>query len=152
MLKAYIVELLTKNSKIRYGLVALFSLALAGVIAYDRLNMNERIKAEKTVDCLALDQGCEIELRNLPYRIRTDAQIATGLPFVLYVEGGGVEMHATWKLNGLKVDPNFYHLASDGAERWKSRMVLPSSPQMRRDWVLHLEINARAVDINTTTH
>lgn len=151
MLKAYIVELLKKNNRIRYGLVVLLSLALVGVLAYDRLNKNERIKAERMFDCPALDQGCQIEVRNLPYQIRTDTPIAAGVPFVLRVEGGGVEMRAVWKIEGIKVDPNFYHLESDGAERWMSKMVLPSSSQMRRDWVLHLEINARAVDINTTT-
>jgi len=151
MLKAYIVELLARNNKIRYGLIALLSLALAGVIAYDRLNKNERIKAERSFDCPALDQGCQIEVRNLTYRIRSDTQIATGMPFVLHVEGGGVEMHASWKMSDVSVEPNFYRLESDGAERWKTTMILPASPQMRRDWILHLEINARAVDINTTT-
>ena len=60
------------------------------------------------------------------------------------------EMHAAWKIAGVDVDPNFYHLESDGVERWQSKMVLPSSPQPRHDWILHLEINARAVDINTS--
>lgn len=149
MLKPYFVDLLKRNNKLRYGLVVLLSLALIGVLAYDRINKDERIKAERSFDCPALDQGCLIEVRNLPYRISTDAPIAAGVPFVLRVEGGGVEMHAAWKIAGIDVDPNFYHLESDGVERWQSKMVLPSTPQPRRDWILHLEINARAVDINT---
>ncbi|MBS1227642.1 MAG: hypothetical protein H6R17_919 [Proteobacteria bacterium] len=152
MLKAYFVELLKKNNKIRYGLIALLSLVLVGVLAYDRLNKNERIKAENTFDCPDLDRGCQIEVRNLPYTIKTDTRVAAGVPFVLLVEGGGVEMHALWKMKDVDVDPNFYRLEADGLERWKSKMTLPSSPQTRHDWVLHLEINARAVDINTTTH
>jgi len=152
ILKPYVVELLTRNKKVRYGLAALLALTLIGVIARDRLCMGERIKAEKTIDCPTLDLGCQVEVRNLPYKIRTDAQIAMGTPFVLYVEGGGVEMRANWKMKDASVDPNYYHMESDGSDRWKAKMILPSSPQMRRDWILHLEINARAVDINTTAH
>jgi len=151
MLKPYVVELLTRNNKIRYGLLALLSLALVGVVTYDRLNKNERIKAENTFECPALEQGCQIEVRKLPYRIWSDAQITAGVPFVLYVEGGGVEMHASWKMKDASVDPNFYRLELDGDKRWQSKMILPSSPPLRRDWVLHLEINARAVDIDTTS-
>lgn len=152
MSKPYVIELLTRNNKIRYGLIALLSSALIGVIAYDRLNLSERITAEKTVDCPDLQQGCRIEVRNLPYAIKTDTPIATNMPFTLYVEGGGIEVNASWKMKDAKVAPNYYRLAFDGAERWQSPMILPSSPKMQRDWILHLEINARAVDITTLTH
>ena len=152
ILRPYVVELFRQNKKIRYGLVTVLTLTLFGVIAYDRLSMGERIEAEKTFDCPALDQGCQIEVRNLPYKVKTSMQIATGSPFVLYLEGGGVEMRATWKITGINVEPNYYHMESDGPARWKAKMILPSSPQIRRDWILHLEINARAVDIKTLAH
>ena len=152
ILRPFVLELLTGNKKIRYGLAALLTLTLIGVIAHDRLSKSERISAEKTVDCPALDQGCEITMRNLPYRIKTDMQIRAGMPFVLYIEGGGVEMHASWKIKGIDVEPNFYHMDVDGPDRWKAKMTLPRSPQSRNDWILHLEINARAVDINTMAH
>ena len=149
ILKPHIVEFLKKNNKIRFGLAALLTLVLIGVVAHDRLSKGERIKAERIFDCPALDQGCQIEVRNLPYKINTNMQMAIGSPFVLYVEGGGVEMHATWKKNGVDVEPNYYHMEYDGGDQWKAKMVLPSSPQGSGNWILHLEINARAVDINT---
>ena len=152
ILRPFVVAFLTQNKKIRYGLAIALTLTLAGVIAYDRLGTDERIAAERTVDCLTLDQGCEIKMRNLPYRIKTDMQIAAGMPFVLYVEGGGVEMHASWKMKDVTVEPNYYRLKLDGPDRWQARMTLPRSSQMRHDWILHLEINARAVDINTVAH
>ena len=152
ILRPLVVELLNRNGKLRYGLAGLLTLVLISVITHDRLSTRERIAAERTVDCPALDQGCEITMRNVLYRIKTDRQIHAGMPFVLTIEGGGVEMHASWKIKGVDVEPNFYHMEVDGPDRWKATMALPRSPQLRQDWILHLEINARAVDINTVAH
>ena len=152
ILRPFVVEFLTRNKKMRYIVATVLTLTLAGVVAYDRLSMRERIAAERTVDCPTLDQGCEIRMRSLPYRIRTDTQIAAGTPFVLYVEGGGVEMHASWKMKGADVEPNYYRLEPDDPDHWQARMTLPRTPQARNDWILHLEINARAVDVNTLAH
>jgi hypothetical protein len=152
ILRPFVVEFLTRNKKARYGMAGFLTLALIGVIAHDRLSTSERIAAEKTVDCPTLDQGCDITMRNLPYRIKTDTPIHAGIPFVLYIEGGGVEMRASWKIKGIDVEPNHYHMEADGPDRWKATMTLPRSPQLRYDWILHLEINARAVDVNTMAH
>ena len=151
LLKAFAAQWLQRNKKVRYGLVALLAATLVGSVAYDRLSTHERIAAERTIDCPALQLGCALQLRDLPYRITSDRPLENGVPFVLSVEGGIVESRAIWKAQGegVAVAANHARLAHAGGERWQATMSLPATPSPVHDWILHIEINARAVDIRT---
>jgi hypothetical protein len=147
--KPFVNEWLQRNKKMRYVLAALLSATLVGILAYDRLAKHERITAEKTIDCPELHLGCEVELRKFPYKIATDRPLENGVPFVLSVEGGIVELRANWRTPGHAIAANSTRLAHDSGERWQATMTLPATPEPIHNWILHLEINARAVDIKT---
>lgn len=149
MLKYYVAEYLARNKKVRYGLALLLLIAIVSIVVYERASTAVHIEAEKNIECPDLNIGCQLEVRNTPYKIRTDAPVVAGKPFVLYLEGPGVKMRALWKMPGGKVTPNAYILKAEGLNYWKTAMVLPEVKVSGDGWVLHMEINARAVDVIT---
>jgi len=144
-----LIALVKKNPRLRYSLIVALVAVLAAVLIHDRLNVRERIVAAQTVDCPALEQGCRIALRDSSYLVRSDAAIEQGKPFQLTVEGQGVgvAVRVFWRTASDAAAAGHTRLQYAGPDRWQASMQLPPGPQ--RDWVLHLEINARAVDIRT---
>ncbi len=149
MPRLQLIPLIKKYPRLRYGLIVALVALLAALLIHERLNVRERIVAEQTIDCPALEQGCAVALRDLSYVVRSAGPIEQGKPFTLIVEGGGVgvAVRAFWRGADATEAVRHYRMRHAGGERWQAEMLLPEGA--RRDWLLHLEINARAVDIRT---
>ncbi len=147
------VNLFANNKPLRYGSIAVVVIALGLIIAANRTGWSNQwfgdIKTETTVDCPELEKGCSFKLNGKPVKIKSDIALEPGKPFMLNVEGEIVSARAFWRMVKMDMGPNNYRLEHIDGPHWQARVTLPPCPHGGKEWQLHLELNARAADINT---
>lgn len=147
------VELFKNRPVVRYSIVALIVLALAFIIIADRNSWFHQwfgaAHADITIDCPELEKGCAFKLNDRAITVKSDIPLEVGKPFKLTVEGDIITARAVWRMIKMDMGPNNYKLIHDDANRWYASVTLPPCPHGGKEWQLHLELNARAADINT---
>ncbi|MBS1156883.1 MAG: hypothetical protein H6R07_2807 [Proteobacteria bacterium] len=147
------VNLFANNKPMRYSAIALVVAILGAIIVANRTGWSNHwfgnIKTETTIDCPELEKGCAFNLNGKPFRIKSDIPLEPGKPFLLDIEGEIVSARAFWRMVEMDMGPNNYRLEHIAGQRWQAKVTLPPCPHGGKDWQLHLELNARAADINT---
>ncbi|MDR3410492.1 MAG: hypothetical protein P4L87_06050 [Formivibrio sp.] len=139
------------NKKLRYAAIGLTSLALVLMIVAERIGWIGESRADIVINCPALDQGCNFTLNGKPVKIKSDIPLEAGKPFVLDVDGKAAGARALWRMVDMDMGPNNYWLLPSNDGHWQAKTTLPPCPQGGKDWKLRLELNSRAVEINTKT-
>lgn len=144
------------NKPLRFGLAALIALLLVLAIYGDRTGWWRKTMgetpAEAVIECPELKKGCSVHIKGKPYSIKSDIPLEAGKPFLLDVVGEAVSVKAFWRMTNMDMGPNNYKLEPAGNHHWQAKVTLPPCPHGGTKWQLHLEVNARAADINTQLH
>lgn len=147
------VNLFANNKPLRYSAIALIVAILSGIIVANKMGWSNQwfgnVKTETTIDCPELEKGCTFNLNGKPFKIKSDIALEAGKPFVLDIEGEIVAARAFWRMLDMDMGPNNYRLEHLDGQRWQAKVILPPCPHGGKDWQLHLELNARAANINT---
>lgn len=120
-------------------------LLIAGVVLASRF-LQPAPSAPVQVDCPNLAAGCSASLdgRRIALGVRGELKVLS--PFEVWVEAAGAKsVQASFTMEGMDMGFNLYTLRPDPDSLFRARVTLPVCVSGRRDWVMTLHIDGRAL-------
>lgn len=104
------------------------------------------------VVCAALEEGCTASLDGHTVELGTDGPIRVLTPFEVWLKAPGARtVQASFTMEGMDMGFNLYTLRPDAAGVFRARVTLPVCVTGRRDWVLTLDVDGRALAVRFVT-
>ena len=101
------------------------------------------------LSCPNLSSGCNFQIDQQTFSIRSTQPISTNKPVHLVVTGPAESIRLSWQMQGMDMGSNHYKMLSDDQKSWRAQTMLPLCSQQRLDWILTLEVDQAQILIQT---
>jgi len=101
------------------------------------------------LSCPNLSSGCNFQIDQQTFNIRSKQPINTNKPVNLLVTGPAESIRLSWQMQGMEMVSNYYKMLSNNQQSWHAETMLPLCSQQRLDWILALEIDQAQILIQT---
>ncbi|NTV94393.1 MAG: hypothetical protein HGA75_03140 [Thiobacillus sp.] len=130
---------------------ALVILLIAGVVAASRFLRPEEVPAV-ALACADLKAGCPATLAGQVVELGIAGELKVLTPFEVWLKAPGARtVQASFTMEGMDMGFNLYTLKPDAAGTFKARVTLPVCVSGRRDWVMTLRVDGRALSVPFVT-
>jgi hypothetical protein len=104
------------------------------------------------LDCPSLAAGCTTGLAGRTITLGVRGELRVLAPFEVWAEAAGARsVQASFTMQGMDMGFNLYTLRPGPDGRFRARVTLPVCVSGRRDWVMTLHVDDRAVQVPFTT-
>lgn len=106
----------------------------------------------ETLQCADLAAGCSTRLGDSAVQVGIAGELKVLQPFEVWVRAEGARrVQARFTMEGMDMGFNLYTLRADKEGVFRGRVTLPLCVSGRRDWVMTLDIDGRALAVPFVT-
>lgn len=124
---------------------------IAGVVVASRFLQPGSAPAQ-AVACADLGAGCTASLSGRRLELGVTGELKVLTPFEVWLKAPGAKVvQASFTMAGMDMGFNLYTLRPDPAGVFRARVTLPVCVTGRRDWIMTLTVDGRALAVPFVT-